>query len=197
MNAVKKTLAALTLILATFVVVPAASAHTEIDHTTPGADESVAAGTQTVSVVFTDKILDLADSSEVVITASDGSEVPTSCLEVKNKSLNIEAFLGNEGDYKVTWRTVAEDGHAISGDFSFSVTGSAENADFVSCKSISESDTPVVIATPKANAPEVKEESSNDGLGWGQWFIYGGAAAGVAIGSIIRIRRRKRDEAKD
>ncbi|MEN9608887.1 MAG: hypothetical protein RLZZ06_818 [Actinomycetota bacterium] len=194
MNALKKTLAALSLILLSFVGVPAASAHTEIDHTTPGAGTSVEAGTQSVSVVFTDKILDLADSSEIVISGPDGSEVPTSCLEVKNTSLNIEAFLGNEGDYKVTWRTVAEDGHAITGDFGFSVTGTADNADFVSCKdAASQSGTPVVIATPKAYSVETKEETttSESALYW-----IGGVAVLAVAGIMFFVVRRKRSKAK-
>ena len=197
MNGVKKAIAAFSLVLLSFIGVPAASAHTEIDHTTPGDGSSVAAGTQTISVVFTDKILNLDNSSEVVIAAADGSEVPTSCIEVKDKSIQVEAFLGSEGDYKVTWRTVAEDGHPISGNFGFTVTGTAENTDFVSCKMITQEDTPTVIATPKAMAAETSEVAESNESGSSSWLLFGGPIAGVVVGLTINLLRRKRAKTKE
>jgi methionine-rich copper-binding protein CopC len=194
MNAVKKTLATLALLLLGFVSVPAASAHTEIDHTSPAAGSSVEAGTQTVSVGFTDKILDLANSSEIVITDPDGNEVPTSCLEVQNTALNEEAFFGTAGDYKAVWRTVAEDGHAISGDFTFTVTGTADNTDFVSCKDAASQTT--VIATPKAYSTthtEVVVSSQEARIARLYWI--GGIALVLVAGVMFFVIRRKRSKA--
>jgi methionine-rich copper-binding protein CopC len=193
MNGVKKTLATLALILLGFVSVPTASAHTEIDHTTPAAGSSVEAGTQTVSVVFTDKILDLANSSEIVITDSAGNEVPTSCLEVQNTALNTEAFFGTAGVYKVVWRTVAEDGHAISDDFTFTVTGTADNKDFVSCKdSISQT---TVIATPKPSVTHTETTASSDESKVSNLYLIGGIAIVIVAGVVLFVIRRKRAKA--
>ena len=197
MSAVKKTLVVLTLMLASLLNVAPATAHTEIDHTSPAANSTIEAGTQTISVVFSDKILDLADSSEVVITDSNGEEVVTSCLEVKKTSLNIESFLGVAGDYKVVWRTVAEDGHPITGDFGFTVTGSAEDSAFVSCKDLA-SEGSVVIATPKAEplTTEGKEDVSKDAKWLGQ-LLGAILVLGFAVVGTIVSRRRKSSKTKE
>lgn len=181
MNTVKKALIALTLLLTGLFASTPALAHTEIDHTSPSENSSVAAGTQTVSVVFTDKILNLADSSEIVITDGNGDEVATSCLEVKNTSLNIEAFLGSAGDYKVVWRTVAEDGHPISGKFGFKVTGTADDSAFVNCKGISSSKTPVVTA------PKHENHVPETAVVWPYWVV---GVLVFVLGGIVLISRK-------
>ena len=186
MNTVYKTLVSALLLFAGLFTVTPASAHTEIDHTSPSANSSVEAGTQTISVVFTDKILNLANSSEVVITDANGDEVATSCLEVKKTSLNIEAFLGAAGDYKVVWRTVAEDGHPISGDFGFTVTGSAEDSAFVNCKALASQGT--AITAPEPKAIEEKPEASNSAIVWPYWIT--GFVLLIAW-LVVAIRRRK------
>lgn len=184
----KKTLLAFALVLVAMTGSSPAFAHTDVDHTTPAASSTVEAGTQTISVVFSDKILNLADSSEFVITDGNGDEVATSCLEVKNTSINIEAFLATAGDYKVVWRTVAEDGHPISGDFGFTVTGSAEDSNFVSCKNQA-SEGSVVIATPKAEplAAETKDQANVLAVAWPFWAA---GALVVAVGVLVFVRRK-------
>jgi methionine-rich copper-binding protein CopC len=188
MNPVIKKALTVALAALAFSTASATSAHTEIDHTTPGSGDSVTAGVQQIEVGFTDKILDLADSSEIVITDPNGKDVEVSCIFVDEKSLNVNAMLPIEGDYQVTWRTVAEDGHPITGKFAFAATGSSDE-DFTSCiESISQTnvDEPQVIATPKATAVEDTPAES------GELTIYliGGAVV-LAAGAAFIIRSRK------
>lgn len=182
----KKILVALTLLLASLVSVSPASAHTEIDHTSPAAGTTVDAGVQTISVVFSDKILDLANSSEIAVTDSNGDAVELSCVEVKKTSLSAEVFLATEGEYKVVWRTVAEDGHPISGKFTFNATGTGDKANFVSCKDLA-SQGNVVISTPKAEPAAATNESVTDGV-WPYWV--GGFAILITV-LVLVVRRRK------
>jgi methionine-rich copper-binding protein CopC len=188
MNAVKKLATVFALLLLSLTPVSAASAHTEIDHTTPAADSSVEAGVQTVSVVFTDKILNLADSTEIVISDADGQAVEVSCVEVKNTSISADAFFPTAGVYEVTWRTVAEDGHPIDGTFSFTVTGAAEKTDFISCTDQA-SQGNVVIATPKAEPLMAVEKSATQdtGIAWPFWIA---GLLVIGVGVVVFARRK-------
>jgi methionine-rich copper-binding protein CopC len=192
MSSLKKSLLALVLLVAGLLNVSPALAHTEVDHTSPAANSSIEAGTQTISVVFSDKILNLADSSEIVITDENGEEVVTSCLETNKTSLDIEAFLGTAGDYKVVWRTVAEDGHPITGKFGFTVTGTSDDSAFVSCKDLA-AETPVVIATPKAE-PLAAEAPKTNSDGAVIWPYATAAVLVIAVGGFVLLRRKSTKE---
>lgn len=188
MNAVKKLATVVALLFMTINPISMASAHTEIDHTTPSAGDTVDAGVQTVSVVFTDKILDLANSSEIIITDADGNEIENTCVEVKNTSLKVQAFLPNAGDYEVNWRTVAEDGHPIEGKFGFAVSGSAEQSDFASCQDLA-TEGNVVIATPKAMPLGAVEKTvkAETGIIWPFWVA---GVLVIGVGAFVLVRRK-------
>ncbi|MFM2384589.1 MAG: hypothetical protein RL166_463 [Actinomycetota bacterium] len=191
MNSLNKFLALVALVSLSIVPVSSASAHTETSRTTPSAGETVDAGIQTVEVVFTDKILNLADSSEISITDASGNQVETACIEVDNKSITADAFLPTSGEYKVVWRTVAEDGHPITGKFAFEVQGVAEKTDFVSCIELASQGT-TVIATPKATTTEESVVVSSPESRMARLFWIGGlAAAAIAAVSYLLIRRKR------
>lgn len=188
MITVKKIVAALTLVFLCFAPLNPASAHTEIGRTRPAAGSTVAAGVQTVSVEFSDNILNLADSSEIAITDSSGTVVEASCIEVKKTSISAEVFLASEGEYKVVWRTVAEDGHPISGKFSFTATGNADKSTFVSCKDQAAQGN-VVIATPKA-APLATNSNQEPPVAGVIWPFLAGGLLILVVGAIVMLRRK-------
>ena len=191
MTILNKFLALVALLVVCISPVSAASAHTETNRTTPSAGETVDAGIQNVSVVFTDKILNLADSSEIAITDSSGNQVETACVEVDDKSMNADAYFPAEGEYKVVWRTVAEDGHPITGKFNFKVQGVAEKLDFVSCIELASQGT-AVIATPKATTTEESEVVSSPESRTARILWLGGiVVAAVAVVSYLLIRRKR------
>lgn len=184
MHASKKILVAFTLLLVSFGSVSPASAHTDIAHTTPSAGATVDAGVQIISIEFSDKILDLADSSEIAVTDSNGDAVELSCVEVKKSALSAEVFLASEGEYKVVWRTVAEDGHPISGKFTFNATGTGDKGNFVSCKDLA-SQGNEVIATPKAEP--VANATTDTGVIWPYWV---GGLLILGVGAFVLARRK-------
>lgn len=190
MNLTKKALLSLSVLALALSSSTQAFAHTEVDSTSPNAGATVDAGVQTVSVSFTDKILDLADSSEIVIDDPNGKPVEVSCILVDKQALSVDAMIPTEGTYKVTWRTVAEDGHPITGKFEFQATGSSSD-EFTSCtEAASETtvDEPTVIAEPKASAVDDIKEPSNDLV----IYVIGGVVViSAAIGFVIRRNRRK------
>ncbi len=182
MNTVKKVLAALALLFITLSPTSPAIAHTDVDKTTPSAGSTVEAGVQKISISFTDKILNLADSSEISITGPSGDEVEISCIEVKDKALSADALVAVEGKYIVVWRTVAEDGHAITGKFSFSVTGTSDETDFVSCQE--QAGQGNVVISPKPTAQPTLTETTP------MWPYWVAGIAVILIGLIAMIFRK-------
>ncbi len=182
MNTVKKVLASLAMLFITLSSTSPALAHTDVDKTMPSTGSTVEAGVQKISISFTDKILNLADSSEISITGPSGDEIEISCIEVKDKALSADALLASEGQYKVVWRTVAEDGHAITGKFSFSVTGTSGENDFVSCKE--QAGQGNVVISPKPTAQPTTAENTQ------MWPYWVAGIAVVLIGLIVMIFRK-------
>lgn len=183
MKIAKNIVAFLSLCLLWLTVATPASAHTEVGKTSPNEGASVSAGVQKISVDFTDKILNLDNSSEIVITRGTGQVVQVSCIEVLETSLQVEAFLESSDTYKVVWRTVAEDGHPLTGEFSFTATGSGEMGDLVACKDKASEKKPV--ATNPASESPGKTRSEEIVI-----FVIGGAV--VASSVIFWIVRRKK-----
>lgn len=170
-------------------------AHTEVDSTSPAANETVAPGEQLVSVTFNDKVSDLANSTEFVIVDPSGSPVHADCTGVDGKGIYTNAFLPTEGEYEVTWRTVAEDGHPVSGKFSFSVSGNAETeytTPACATDTSTAEPTPTAIAMPLAAGAEEKEVAS-EGL---SPFVTSGVAL-VAVAFVAWLLFRKKAGSKE
>lgn len=116
-------LTALVALSTTFA--PSASfAHTDIVSTNPSPDSVVEAGVIQLDMEFAEALLESPNSSgsEVKITAENGDEIVVDCVYVDGPNLRAKAVLDTEGEMTLTWRTVGEDGHAISDTFNFSVS---------------------------------------------------------------------------
>ena len=177
-------MAALSLLLA---LASPASAHTKVDKTSPAEGESVTAGTISLEVTFTDKVLDLADSSELVMQGAADSVSGVGCLTVTERGIKAEAFVGTPGEYQVSWRTVAEDGHPIDGTFAFTVTGTSDG-ESLTCK---DGQTVKIAKTeePKVITPAPTEEASDAGVIYN--YLIGGGLVAVTVAIVVILRRRK------
>ena len=189
MRTLKNLLTALAVILLIAIPSKPSFAHTDVVSTTPSAGEAVAGGEQLISVSFNENILNLANSTEIVVVDPTGNPVKADCSGVEDKTIYTNAFLPTQGDYEVTWRTVAEDGHPISGKFTFSVSEDAQTEYTVpACAS----DSPTAEPTPKVIAKplvaEEKHENHNSGL---NPFVGSGlAVVGVAVIAWLLFRRK-------
>lgn len=166
-------------------------AHTDETNTSPAAGETVGPGEQLIQVEFSEKPAQLPDSTEIVVVDSMGTKVPADCTGVDGNSIYTNAFLATEGDYEVTWRTVAEDGHPVSGKFSFKVEGNSET-EYV--KPACATDTPTVQPTPKEIALPLatqndEPETANDSL---SPFIGTGIAV-IFVATVAWLMFRKKN----
>lgn len=185
MTTLRKVLATLVLLVLTFNPISAANAHTDVASTSPSAGSIVEAGVRKISISFSDKILNLANSSEISITGPSDNEVEIACVEVKDKALSADALLPTQGKYKVVWRTVAEDGHAITGKFSFSVTGTSDQEEFVSC--LEQAGQGNVVVSPKSTA-----QPSNSAI-TPMWVYWVSGIAVILFGLVLMIFRKSED----
>lgn len=175
---------------------PSASfAHTDIVSTNPSPDSVVEAGVIQLDMEFAEALLESPNSSgsEVKITAENGDEIVVDCVYVDGPNLRAKAVLDTEGEMTLTWRTVGEDGHAISDTFNFSVSNTngfvaGDTANLCEPRSdYSVNGAGEPTAEPLAGASS--DNSGLVGLGLGILFIL----VFSVIGGIQAKRRQDRD----
>lgn len=115
-------IAALTLVLAGLGATPAL-AHTEVVSTTPAEATTVNAGVIPIEITFAEDLLQSEDSagSDIMIQDANGDNVAVLCATVDGPRLHAEAEIAVAGTATVSWRTVGDDGHPISGSYTFEV----------------------------------------------------------------------------
>lgn len=122
-------LATLGLTITTFFAISGpAFAHSDEFESNPAAGATVEAGRIPVTLSFGEPLL-LGDDSiahEIVITDSQGAIIPALCAVADSKDLSTAAAIELPGEYTVTYRTVSEDGHPVSGSFSFKVQNTTD-----------------------------------------------------------------------
>jgi len=113
-------------IVAASVTVPSASfGHAEVVSASPAPGSSIDAGVTDIDITFDEALMQSVDSqgSALEITDNTTGEVDyVDCVYVDGAHLYAKAALFNDGPVTLTWRTVADDGHAISDSYTFNVS---------------------------------------------------------------------------
>ena len=169
-------------ILAVFLLfVPNAAAHTLLDATNPEDGSTVTTELQTISLTYSGKI---EEGSTFKVLASDGTEMTIDSTTVKDGMLTgqLSAPLPND-TYKVEWNSISQDGHPLTGTFSFTVD--APVAEAVEGTEVTEE--PVVAPTTQDTDPVDEEKSSTTPL-----LIVGGILIVLILVSIFTLAKRKK-----
>lgn len=101
-----------------------ASAHDEIQSSSPADGATVSAGVIPIELTFDEAVMDSPDGSgtEISVTDADGNEYADSCIGAIDGGVITDSVdLDKAGEYTVNWRTVSQDGHPVEGVFSFVV----------------------------------------------------------------------------
>jgi methionine-rich copper-binding protein CopC len=99
-----------------------AFAHDNVVSSRPYNSEVVTKPIDTVTVTFSDELLALGSSTNgfaIEVTDADGGHHESGCVTVDGSDASTGVALGEAGKYDVTWRVVSNDGHPISGTYSF------------------------------------------------------------------------------
>ena len=153
------------------------SAHAEFVGSNPADKSTVVVAPETISLEFNEPMLPMG--SAIALVAPDGTTIPTDDVTVAATTLSVpwptEMPLG---EITTNWRATSDDGHVISGSFTFTVAKSD------------------VIASPMANdataTPMVisgNEESSERSTS--PWLPVVGGIAIIVMGAFIAGRFRK------
>jgi methionine-rich copper-binding protein CopC len=152
--------------IALFAPISSASAHTDLVITSPIAGSDVNASQTTISLTFAEPML--IEGAAIVVVDSTGTTLDSPAPTQEGATLSIPwpADL-TPGNVTVQWRASADDGHVLSGEFSFNYTAAAEGG-----IALNSSATPE--ATPILLGVDYVPEKSNNNL-----------VIGIAIVSLV------------
>lgn len=108
------------MFVAVLLGAPQASAHTVLTGTDPGSDSTLEAGPARVTATFNE---DLQPTfAAVTVVGPDGNLWSQGDTVVKGATAGVSLRpLGPSGRYTVNFRVTSEDGHVVSGSWSFTV----------------------------------------------------------------------------
>lgn len=149
---------------------PLASAHADIESSSPADDASLSSPPQQVVLRF-DALVDPAFSTVKVI-GPDGTshwEKGEPATSGKRVTTGLRS-LDEAGWYAVTYRVLTTDGHPVSGTVQFELRK------------------PSGAATAPQPAPGASQQQDTGGFGWSPWLVVGAAvliAAGVLAARLV------------
>lgn len=114
-------IAALTIGLVVAVSAPA-SAHDGLVSSSPAADSTVTAPLESVSLTFSNELLDIGDANGAFVIQVVGPDelfYNLDCVKRDGATASTAVALGESGSYVVTWQVVSSDAHPTSDSFDF------------------------------------------------------------------------------
>lgn len=113
----------LTLLAALLLYTTTAFAHSTLRSTVPADGQVLDSVPATVDIGFAEPARLM--KVEMTHTTGDVSETIRVAIPTREpvNDIALSPALAGAGDYSVNWRALSEDGHVITGTFSFSVTG--------------------------------------------------------------------------
>ena len=96
-----------------------ADAHASLVSTNPADGSRIATAPATVELTFSEDV----GSGFVAVTAPDGTKVKTSQAHISGAQVHADLAASDQrGRYTVAYRVVSDDGHPVSGTFTFTTT---------------------------------------------------------------------------
>ncbi|MBK8468917.1 MAG: copper resistance protein CopC [Candidatus Phosphoribacter sp.] len=187
---------------ATYAVAPV-PAHSELSAVVPADGSVLDRGPRQISLTFNEDIN--PRFAQLALTRS-GVIVTLGSPTVTGKTLAATLADPGPGSYRIAFRVVSADGHPISGETKFSVTGTASGTASVPAPSAPTASTsvapsapsasnPVAPSAPSMTAPSVtsaQEAGTPSGSSEGiLWIGLGGGLLAVALGLGIWARRNR------
>lgn len=192
--------ALLAALLVTFGVTVAtaspAHAHDELLGSDPAAGSSLDALPGQLTLTFSAEIADDDGASVVEVTDAAGSTLVAGAPAVRDNVLTQPLAGAASGAVTVLWKVVSSDGHPISGEFSFTVTGApAPTPTPTATTTPAPTETAVPTETAAPTPTVTGEPAAADGsnaLPWAIAGLLGLALAGAIVYLLVsRARRQK------
>jgi len=182
------------------VVATPASAHDELVSSDPAADATLDALPAEITLTFSGLISTEAGANEIAVTDASGTSLVDGAPTVSDTVVTQKLTGAASGAITVLWKVVSSDGHPISDQYSFTVTGApAPTAaptttptatPSESATATQPAETPAETATPTAAPTE--DASSADVWPWVIGAVIVLAIAGALIYLLTSRGRRER-----
>ncbi|WP_418276553.1 copper resistance CopC family protein [Isoptericola jiangsuensis] len=179
-----------------------ASAHDELVSSDPAADAVLDSAPTTVTLTYSDDLLDVGATVIVADAAGDDRADAAPVIDGDTVSVTLDPDLP-DGGYEVRWRVVSSDGHPVSGAVPF-VVGDGEplasSGDDASDATTSEPATSSTAGSADDDGTTVQdasgtEEPDGDPVGRTVLVAAGGAIAALALLTLLTFLRRRRTAA--
>jgi len=169
-----------------------AYAHNQLIATYPTDGSTVEAGAVQIDLTFEEApmALPFGEGNLIAIAKADtGEQLGAACATVSGTHLVTTAHLSESGKYKVLWRQVSDDGHVVSGDFTFTlVNNSNYSTDQVGNECVDPEGNVLDAKNQELlSKTDVQNHGFETGLVWGAVFII----LGSLVGSVLIRRRQK------
>lgn len=147
---------ALLAVLAFVGFAPRAFAHDYLVSSNPAANSTQRGALSRVSLTFGEPALTKPSPPVVEVVGPDGKHYETGCTQSEGTLISVPVALGADGVYTVTWRVVSDDGHPVTGTFTFTHAGEGTTAATGSAATPSCKDG---AAVPSTSAPVASESA--------------------------------------
>ncbi|TVX77178.1 hypothetical protein FQP34_22405 [Peribacillus simplex] len=167
-----------------FLLSNQAFAHTSLKDSTPKDGEVIAEPIQEVTLIFGTKV---EQTSKINVLNSNGESIPLGNFVIEADEM-WATFLQplENGDYKVNWTIIGEDGHPIDGHFSFTV-----NVPMAETPSKEQENEPAQVKEKEVITPS-KQESEQNKMPSYVIPLTIGVLLFIVIGSFLWLMRRKK-----
>ena len=137
------------------LLVPSASAHTQLVSSNPASGATIAEFPTEVSLTFSEDLLLIGEKNPNQVEVLDPSgKLISGGVTLSGSSITVPVGITGNGEYKVKYRVAAQDGHVVEGDYGFSV------------------ESPIAIAKPiPISEQPAKDESGSNLLVRGVEFV--------------------------
>jgi methionine-rich copper-binding protein CopC len=191
---------AIAVAAAVLSAVPAA-AHDQLVSSDPAADSVVQSMPPALVLTYSATLLADLGGTEVQVTDASGSSLADGEPSITDSVVTQPLIAGASGPVTVLWRVVSEDGHPVSGEFSFTVAGTpapsptapaSEPATATATPSATVSQSPLATAS----AAPVQAAATASPVPW----IVLGALVIAAVGAVVYLlvaRGRRSPERPD
>lgn len=136
------------------LVAAPAQAHDALQSTEPARDSTVTTAPETVSLTLSETPTGGGEMNFNVITVTDstGTTLSDGKVTVDGATISTAVGKGNNGPYKVLWRTVSSDGHPIEGSYTFTVQDPAQETTVAAPATAAPATAPTTAAASSAAA---------------------------------------------
>lgn len=154
-----------------------AAAHSTIIDSTPAADAVLAAAPKAFSVTANEPLADITGAGDgfalEVVDAATGETMTDGPLAIDGATLSTPGVELAPGAYVMRYQVVSADGHPISGEVAFAIAGET------------------APTAPGSGSESGSDEGSAEAPTWPIWLAIALAAALLAVGIVIVVRRRR------